>query len=80
MLKDVICKLDYSNFEEIALVIFGICFLAICWQALRLSSDVSIRMGSIPVDDLVPAVQIVNRAESDATNKARHSDQKEVAE
>ena len=57
MLKDVICKLDYSNFEEIALVIFGLCFFAICWQAWRLNSDASSRFGSIPIDDLVPAVQ-----------------------
>ena len=41
MLKDVICKLDYSTFEEIALVIFGLCFFAICWQAWRLTSEAS---------------------------------------
>ena len=59
MLKDVICKLDYSTFEEIALVIFGLCFFAICCQACRLTSEASSRFGSIPIDDLVPAVQTV---------------------
>jgi len=80
MLKDVISKLDYSNFEEIALVIFGLCFLAICWQAWRLTSDASSRFGSIPIDDLVPVVQSVRVTQSAATDKVRQSVQKEAGE
>ena len=53
MLKEVICELDYSNFEEIAMVIFGLSFLAICWGVFRLKSDAAARFSSIPVDDLV---------------------------
>jgi hypothetical protein len=36
MLKDVVSKLDYSVFDEIALVIFALCFGAICLWALTL--------------------------------------------
>ncbi len=53
MLKDVICKLDYSNFEEIALVIFGLCFLAIVWGATRLKREATDRFSSIPIEDSV---------------------------
>lgn len=54
MLKDVLSKLDYSNFDEIALVIFCASFLAICWGAFRLRPDSAIRFGHIPIDELVP--------------------------
>jgi hypothetical protein len=54
VLKDVVSKLDYSNFEEVALVIFGLSFLAICWGAFQLRKDVANRFSSIPIDDLVP--------------------------
>lgn len=53
MLKDVVSKLDYSNFEEIALVIFGLCFLAIVWGASRLNRDATARYSSIPIEDSV---------------------------
>jgi len=53
MLKDVICKLDYSNFEEIALVIFGLSFLAIVWGATRLKREATDRFSSIPIEDSV---------------------------
>lgn len=53
MLKDVVSKLDYSNFEEIALVIFGLSFLAIVWGALRLKPEATKRFGSIPIEDAV---------------------------
>jgi cbb3-type cytochrome oxidase subunit 3 len=53
VLKDVVSKLDYSNFEEIALVIFGLCFLAIVWGALRLNRDATARFSSIPIEDSV---------------------------
>ncbi|MFY8199309.1 MAG: hypothetical protein ACOVLE_01460, partial [Pirellula staleyi] len=82
MLKDVICKLDYSNFEEIALVLFGLCFLAVCWQAWCLKSDACSRFGSIPIDDLVPAlvpaVEAARNIQSATTDKVRQSAQKEA--
>ena len=53
MLKDVVSKLDYSSFEEIALVIFGLSFLAIVWGALRLKPDATMRFGRIPIEDRV---------------------------
>ncbi len=53
MLKDIVSKLDYSNFEEIALVIFGVCFLIIVWGTTRLTKDSASRFGSIPIEDAV---------------------------
>ncbi len=53
MLKDLVSKLDYSNFEEIALVIFGMCFIAIVWGALRLNRDATDRFSNIPIEDSV---------------------------
>ncbi len=53
MLKDVVSKLDYSNFEEIALVIFGLSFVAIVWGALRLNGSAASRFGRIPIEDAV---------------------------
>ena len=53
MLKDLVSKLDYSNFEEIALVIFGVCFLAIVWGASRLKKDAAARFSHIPIEDAV---------------------------
>jgi len=53
MLKDVISKLDYSNFEEIALVIFGLCFLAIVLGVSRLKKNATDRFSSIPIEDSV---------------------------
>ncbi|MCY2985240.1 MAG: hypothetical protein NTY15_16565 [Planctomycetota bacterium] len=49
----MICKLDYSNFEEIALVIFGCCFVAIVWGATRLKRESTDRFSSIPIEDSV---------------------------
>lgn len=54
MLKDVISKLDYTNYEVTATVIFGLSFLAVCWGAFRLRGDIATRFSSIPIDDLVP--------------------------
>jgi cytochrome c oxidase cbb3-type subunit IV len=54
MLKDVVSKLDYSNFDEIALVLFGLSFLAICWGAFWLRSDAASRFGNIPIEELLP--------------------------
>ncbi len=53
MLKDIVSKLDYSNFEEIALVIFGFSFLLIVWGAMRLTNDSAMRFSSIPIEDTV---------------------------
>ncbi len=51
MLKDVVSKLDYSSFDQIALVIFAGCFLAIAWGVLKLRPDASERFSSIPLTD-----------------------------
>ena len=53
MLKDVISKLDYSDFEEVALVIFGLCFLTIVWGVSRLKRNATDRFSSIPIEDSV---------------------------
>jgi len=53
MLKDIISKLDYSDFEEIALAIFAVCLLAIVWGATRLKKDAASRFSSIPIEDTV---------------------------
>ena len=51
MLKDVVSWLDYSVFDEIALVLFAICFLAIVIRALMLKRETTDRLGSIPLTD-----------------------------
>jgi hypothetical protein len=61
MLKDVVSQLDYSNFDEIALILFGLSFAAVCWGAYRLRTEVAMRFGSIPIDDLVPDSQVLGR-------------------
>ncbi len=53
MLKDVVSKLDYSNFDEIALVLFASAFLVIIWGAFRLSKDATDRFSAIPLSDVV---------------------------
>ncbi len=53
MLKDVISKLDYSDFEEIALVIFGLCFLAIVIGVSLLKRNATDRFSRIPIEDSV---------------------------
>jgi cytochrome c oxidase cbb3-type subunit 4 len=53
MLKDVVSWLDYSVFDEIALVIFAICFFAIVVWALSLRRESTHRFGSIPLTDEV---------------------------
>lgn len=53
MLKDVVSKLDYSTFDEIALVIFALAFVAIIYGAFRLRSESTERFSSIPLSDLV---------------------------
>lgn len=53
MLKDVVSKLDYSVFDEIALVIFALCFGAICLWALTLRRSTVDRFSAIPLSDEV---------------------------
>jgi cbb3-type cytochrome oxidase subunit 3 len=53
MLKDVVSKLDYSVFDQIALVIFAICFLAITFWAVTLRRSAVDRFSAIPLSDEV---------------------------
>lgn len=53
MLKDVVSKLDYSFFDEVALVIFAICFVAISLWAVTLKRSTVDRFSSIPLKDEV---------------------------
>lgn len=53
MLKDVICKLDYSNFEEIAIVLFGLAFFMIIFGTFWLKRETVDRYSSIPLSDNV---------------------------
>ena len=53
MLKDVVSKLDYSVFDEIALVIFAVCFVAISFWAVTLKRSTVDRFSAIPLRDEV---------------------------
>jgi hypothetical protein len=53
MLKDVVSWLDYSVFDEIALVLFAICFAAIVLWSMLLSRETTDRLGAIPLTDEV---------------------------
>jgi hypothetical protein len=53
MLKEVMGKLDYAMFDEIAVVIFALSFIAIVWGALRLRADSAERFSNIPIQDHV---------------------------
>jgi cbb3-type cytochrome oxidase subunit 3 len=53
MLKDVVSKLDYSFFDEVALVIFAICFVAISLWAITLRRSTVDRFSAIPLSDEV---------------------------
>lgn len=53
MLKEVMGKLDYAMFDEIAVVIFALSFIAIVWGTLRLRSDSVERFSNIPIQDNV---------------------------
>jgi len=74
MLKDVISKLDYSNYDEIALVIFGLCFLAICLGAFWLRKDAAHRFGLMPLDDMVPMSHSIAHSETSGTPKNFQND------
>ena len=68
MLKDVVSKLDYSNFDEIALLLFASAFLMIVWGAFRLSKAATDRFSAIPLSDAVqdPFVRESHKKEGDA--------------
>lgn len=51
MLKDVVSWLDYSVFDEIALLIFAVSFVAIVIGALSLRRESTERFGAIPLTD-----------------------------
>lgn len=53
MLKDVVSWLDYSFFDEVALLIFAACFVGIVVWALTLKRETTNRFGSIPLTDEV---------------------------
>lgn len=53
MLKDVVSWLDYSVFDEVALVIFAACFIAIVAWTASLRRESTNRYGSIPLSDEV---------------------------
>ncbi|MBU6236182.1 MAG: hypothetical protein KGQ51_00045 [Planctomycetes bacterium] len=53
MLKDVVSWLDYSVFDELALVIFASCFVAIVAWTASLRRESTHRYGSIPLSDEV---------------------------
>jgi hypothetical protein len=53
MLKDVVSWLDYSVFDELALVIFAGCFVAIVAWTASLRRESTHRYGSIPLSDEV---------------------------
>ena len=69
MLKEIISKLDYSDYDEIALVLFGMSFLAICIGAFMLRQDASRAFGRIPLDDLVPVSRTANSQKTSIENK-----------
>lgn len=51
MLRDVVSKLDYSVFDEIASVIFAVCFVAISFWAVTLKRSTVDRFSAIPLRD-----------------------------
>ncbi len=53
MLKDVVSWLNYAWFDEVALVIFATCFVAIVVWSLTLRKETVDRFGSIPLTDEV---------------------------
>ena len=65
MLKDVVSKLDYSFFDEVALVIFAICFGAICLWAITLRRSTVDRFSAIPLSD-----EVVNPKPQPSTDRS----------
>jgi hypothetical protein len=74
MLKEVVSRLDYSLFQELAMVLFGLSFLLIGLGTWWLGRETSIRYSSIPLnDDLVdpfhPADAVAPRVLSAKTHQ-----------
>lgn len=67
MLKDVVSWLDYSVFDEVALMIFAACFVAIVAWTASLRRESTNRFGSIPLSDEVvdPRIQANSKPTSD---------------
>jgi hypothetical protein len=66
MLKDVFSQLDYSSFQEVAMLIFGLSFIAVCCGALWLRNDVASSFGQIPVEeDIAPKNALTNGDKGD---------------
>lgn len=59
MLKDVVSWLDYSFFDEVALVIFAVCFGAIVVWAMSLRNETTHKYGSIPLTDDVVDPKVI---------------------
>ncbi|MEL6106787.1 MAG: hypothetical protein AAFU85_12140 [Planctomycetota bacterium] len=51
MIRDLVCKLDYSIVAEVALTLFTATFLIIFYGAIRLSRSATDRFASIPLND-----------------------------
>lgn len=51
MLKDVISYFDYSWFEEVAIVLFGLTFVAIVIGSLWLKKEAVDKFSRIPLTD-----------------------------
>jgi Mn2+/Fe2+ NRAMP family transporter len=49
MLKDIISKLDYSHFDQMAIVLFGGVFIAIVLAAMWLHPEAANRFRQIPI-------------------------------
>lgn len=69
MLKDVMSWLDYSVFDEIALLIFAASFIAIVIGALSLRREATQRYGAIPLTDEVVDLRPVHITKSSATGR-----------
>jgi len=70
MLKDVVSWLDYSVFDEIALVIFAASFIAVVIWALTLRRESTERFGAIPLTDDVVDPRTHRNAETSVNRRS----------
>ncbi len=72
MLKDVISKLDYSSFDEVALTLFAVCFVCIVWATSKLRSESTTRFSNIPLSDGIvdPWVSVTDPRTNRTSNSA----------
>jgi hypothetical protein len=75
MLKDVVSKLDYSNFDELALVLFAGAFFVIIWGAFRLSKEATDRFSAIPLSDVVQDPFTPNKNKLESAKKEMPNDE-----